>query len=339
MATSFNWLLALALLALAAFISAALIVALRPWLVRYALARPNARSSHSVATPQGGGIAVLTAATAVTIIAVFSLPIASGLLSVWVLLGAAAFLGIVGAVDDIRTIEAMPRLIMQFVAVSAVVMALPGDLHVVPMLPPWIERAALIFAGVWFVNLTNFMDGIDWMTVTEIGAIAVGLLLLAAAGALPPASALIAAALLGALIGFAPFNRPVAKLFLGDVGSLPIGLIVFWLLIQLAEQGHLAAALLLPLYYLADATVTLLARIARRESIMQAHRGHFYQRATNLGFSVPAVIAHVAVTNAILVVLALVSVIVSQPIVDFIALIAGVTVVGALLYRLTRGTS
>ncbi len=63
-----------------------------------------------------------------------------------------------------------------------------------------------------------------------------------------------ALALLGALIGFAPFNRPVARLFLGDVGSLPLGLVVGWLLALLANKGHLAAALLLPLYYLMDAT-------------------------------------------------------------------------------------
>ena len=94
-----------------------------------------------------------------------------------------------------------------------------------------------------------------------------------------------ALALLGALIGFAPFNRPVARLFLGDVGSLPLGLVAGWLLALLADKGHLAAALLLPLYYLADATITLLRRLARGERVWQAHRTHFYQRATDNGFT------------------------------------------------------
>ena len=112
------------------------------------------------------------------------------------------------------------------------------------------------------------------------------------------------AALCGALIGFAPFNKPVAKLFLGDVGSLPIGLLVGWLLWQLAGTGALAAAILLPLYYLMDATITLLRRLARREKVWEAHRSHFYQQATVNGFSVMAVSAHVFVLNLALAALA-----------------------------------
>ena len=94
--------------------------------------------------------------------------------------------------------------------------------------------------------------------------------------------------LCGAMLGFAPFNRPVAKIFLGDVGSLPIGLLLGWCLLQLAWHQHLIAALLLPLYYLTDATLTLLRRIARREPFWAAHRSHFYQRATDNGFTVRA---------------------------------------------------
>ena len=100
-------------------------------------------------------------------------------------------------------------------------------------------------------------------------------------------------ALCGALLGFAPFNKPVARLFLGDVGSLPIGLLVGWMLLQLAGTGALAAAILLPLYYLMDATITLLRRLARREKVWEAHRSHFYQKATDNGFSALEVSAHV----------------------------------------------
>ena len=106
-----------------------------------------------------------------------------------------------------------------------------------------------------------------------------------------------ALALLGAMIGFAPFNRPVARLFLGDVGSLPIGLLLGWLLLLLAGHGHLAAALLLPLYYLADATITLGQRLHAGERVWEAHRSHFYQRATARGFTVLEVVARVFVVN------------------------------------------
>jgi UDP-N-acetylmuramyl pentapeptide phosphotransferase/UDP-N-acetylglucosamine-1-phosphate transferase len=132
--------------------------------------------------------------------------------------------------------------------------------------------------------------------------------ILGLAGVVAPLPALLAAALLGAIIGFAPFNKPVARIFLGDVGSLPVGLLLGWLLLQLAAAGHLAAALLLSLYYLADATITLVQRIARAETIWQAHRTHFYQRATDRGLSVTNVVARVFVVNLVLAGLAFITV-------------------------------
>ncbi len=89
-------------------------------------------------------------------------------------------------------------------------------------------------------------------------------------------------------------------MFLGDVGSLPIGLLLGWLLALLASGGHLAAAVLLPLYYLADATITLIRRFMRGEPITQAHRSHFYQRALDGGFGVYQVVARVFALNMIL---------------------------------------
>jgi UDP-N-acetylmuramyl pentapeptide phosphotransferase/UDP-N-acetylglucosamine-1-phosphate transferase len=127
-------------------------------------------------------------------------------------------------------------------------------------------------------------------------------------GKTPPDVLPIALALAGALAGFAPFNRPVARLFLGDVGSLPIGLLTGWCLIELAGQQHIVAALLLPLYYLADATITLIRRILNRERFWDAHRSHFYQRATDHGFSVRQVVTTVFLLNWTLAALALASI-------------------------------
>jgi UDP-N-acetylmuramyl pentapeptide phosphotransferase/UDP-N-acetylglucosamine-1-phosphate transferase len=149
----------------------------------------------------------------------------------------------------------------------------------------------------------NFMDGLDWITVAEIVPITATLALFGATGTLPVETTLAATALCGAMLGFAPFNKPVARLFLGDVGSLPIGLLTGWLLIVLAEH-HLVAALLLPLYYLADATITLARRFTRGEQITQAHRSHFYQQAADAGMSALHVSARVFLTNVVLAVLA-----------------------------------
>ncbi|WP_407524715.1 MraY family glycosyltransferase [Methylobacterium oryzisoli] len=291
----------LAAIPLAALLAAGLIVALRPLLVRYALARPNARSSHRVPTPQGGGIAVIAAALAV---AAALWPHSPGPEALTLVL-AVVTLALVGAVDDIRPLPALPRLALQALAVGAVVTA--SGLRLVPALPGSLEWGLAVLAGVWFVNLVNFMDGLDWMTVAEGVPVAGALTLFGLAGHLAPEPTLAAAALLGGLLGFAPFNRPVARLFLGDVGSLPLGLILAWLLYRLAGEGGLAAAILLPLYYLADATLTLARRALRAEPVWQAHRTHFYQRATANGRTVPEVVGTVFALNAALAVLAAVT--------------------------------
>src|SRR5262245_28094742 len=205
-------------------------------------------------------------------------------------------------------LPAATRFATQCICVGIVIVALPNELRILPQIPLWIERACLLLAGVWFVNLVNFMDGIDWMTVAEVVPATAAIVLLGVTGAIAALPSIFAAALLGAILGFAPSNRPVARLFLGDVGSLPIGLLLGWLLLQLAGTGHLAAALILPFYYLLDATITLLRRIARRERFWEAHRSHFYQRATDNGFRIPAIVVRIALVNLVLAALALITV-------------------------------
>jgi UDP-N-acetylmuramyl pentapeptide phosphotransferase/UDP-N-acetylglucosamine-1-phosphate transferase len=322
----------------AAAISAVLIGLLRPLLVRYALARPNARSSHREPTPQGGGIAVVAAALAALWLGVVLSPpgVAAGT-QLAALTLAVLMLALVGVVDDIRGLGAAPRLLLQAIAVGAVLATLPADFSIMPQLPRPLELAVLFVGGVWFVNLVNFMDGLDWMTVAEVVPVATGVALLGLIGAAPAPAVLMALALLGGMIGFAPFNRPVARLFLGDVGSLPIGLMLGWVLLQLAGRGHLAAALLLPLYYLADATITLARRLIRGERVWQAHRTHFYQRATERGFAVTEVVVRVFVLNLALAALALVSAIEPDIRVDLATLALGGALVAWLLGTLARG--
>ncbi len=129
----------------------------------------------------------------------------------------------------------------------------------------------------------------------------------------------------------------MARLFLGDVGSLPIGLLLGSLLLLLAAGGHLAAALLLPLYYLADATITLVRRLARGERVWQAHRTHFYQRATDRGFSVTEIAGLVFAVNLGLGALALFTVLAPGRATDIAALVAGGVLVAGLLAAFARG--
>ncbi len=327
---------ALAILLTAAVFSAVLIVALGPWLAHYAMAKPNARSSHKTPTPQGGGIAVIGA----------TLIVSGGVLvfgklndNAWpLILIVAAILLIagVGVMADKRPIAAAPRLVLQTVAAAAVLATLP-EVRLLPFLPWGGERILLLIGTLWFVNLVNFMDGLDWMTVVEIVPITGALAALGLLGYLPRENTAISLALCGAMIGFAFFNRPVAKLFLGDVGSLPIGLLLGWLLLMLAAGGGRTAAVLLPLYYLADSTITLLRRAVRSEPVWQAHRSHFYQRATDRGFRVIEVVARVFATNVALAALAFVTILLPSPATDIAAVSVGIALVAWLLAVFTRG--
>jgi UDP-N-acetylmuramyl pentapeptide phosphotransferase/UDP-N-acetylglucosamine-1-phosphate transferase len=317
----------------AALICAGLIVLLKPFLQRYALARPNARSSHSTPTPQGGGIAVMAAtAIAAALSGWLRIPI-SGDATTLVLI-AAFCLAAIGMFDDLRPIPVVPRLMLQLTVVMLLIATLPSQAGILDIIPRSLERVLLVLGLLWFVNLVNFMDGLDWMTVAEMLPMTVALAAFAYFGEAPSDVLPIALALAGALLGFAPFNRPVARLFLGDVGSLPIGLMSGWCLIELASKQHLAAALLLPLYYVADATITLLKRIAAGERFWDAHRSHFYQRATNNGFSVRQVVTNVFLLNILLAALATTSIVV--PSTSIIMLILGTVAVAAALVRFSR---
>jgi len=317
----------------AALLSAALTWAIRPLMMRIALAKPNARSSHRIPTPQGGGIAVIAATlvSAATVIA--AAPQASIPLAVF---AAALFIAAVGFADDVKPVHAAARFMLQGLAVATVIVAAPETLRIVPACPFWLERALLFVAGLWFVNLVNFMDGLDLMTAAEIVPITAALVLIGWLTGLPPSTTLAAAALCGAMLGFVPFNRPVAKIFLGDVGSLPIGLLTGWCLLQLAWHQHVIAAVLLPLYYLADATITLFRRIVRREPFWAAHRSHYYQRATDNGFSVWRVVSEVFALNLLLAALAIGSILTSSTPVAILLLAIGGIATLLLLRRFSQ---
>lgn len=315
--------------ATAALISALVTWTSRPLLQRYALARPNARSSHRIPTPQGAGIAVIAAtlivASAWAAWADVAIPPA--------LVAATVMIALVGFTDDIVSLPVLVRLVLQAAAVGAVVFTAPEAARIAPALPLLLERGLILLAGVWFVNLVNFMDGLDLMTVAEVVPVTAVLLLLGWLGDLSWPAVLIATALCGAMLGFVPFNRPVAKVFLGDVGSLPIGLLLGWCLLELAWHGQPAAALLLPAYYLADSTITLLRRIARREPFWSAHRTHYYQRATDNGFTVPQVIGEVFALNLVLALLAIATVRAGSMAITIASLFAGAIAVAFVLRR------
>lgn len=317
-------------------LSAALILILKPLLIRYALAHPNDRSSHATATPQGAGLAVMAALLIVSIAALLFGVTAPPPSLVPVLAGA-VLLTVIGALDDTHALPVTWRLIGEALIAAGVVLTLPQDFRLLPeLLPLIVERALMVLGVIWFVNAINFLDGLDWMTVAQVVPIALGVAILQGLGIVPANVGLLALALLGATLGFALFNKHPAQIFLGDAGSLPIGLLLAYMLIYVAE-AHLVSGLLLALYSLTDATVTLLRRTLNGEAILSAHKTHFYQRAVALGLSVPQVTARVFGLGLGLMGLAIAAALARSLAADIVLLALGAAITGFVLFNFTRG--
>jgi UDP-N-acetylmuramyl pentapeptide phosphotransferase/UDP-N-acetylglucosamine-1-phosphate transferase len=254
--------------------------ALRLLTARAVLDHANERSSHAGAVPRGGGIAVMTVIIAGWAALAWLAPgyVGDSFNIAAIALLAAGLAGF-SFLDDLNGLPTLQRLMMQILAVALACLALPDDPVFQGLLPPAADRLAAGFCWLWFINLFNFMDGIDGITAVEAGSIGVGIALVTqisgGAGGLAALSAITA----GAAIGFGFLNWRPAKIFLGDVGSVGLGFLLGWLLLSLAAAGQWLPALLLGLYYLCDATWTLLRRILRGEKFWQAHRSHFYQHA------------------------------------------------------------
>ena len=291
---------------------------------------PNARSSHNLPTPRGGGIVVMSS-IAMGLVALwwggFALP--NGLMAT---LAVACVLGLFSWIDDLWGVSALMRLVFQALAIAGVLYLDPEVAPTLPFLPMW---GALLFVAVtwiWFVNLYNFMDGIDGMTGVETVSICTGLSILALTGILsddiiPPL------AVIGtATLAFLYWNWAPAKIFLGDVGSIPLGFLLGWFLLKAISEGAWAIALILPGYYLADATITLLKRACRLEPIWQAHREHFYQMPVPRNVPHNIVMYRIIIVNIILILTAVWLV----PLNSFAALCVSVIIILVLLRNLSQ---
>ena len=261
---------------------------------------PNERSSHFDPTPRGGGIAV-TISILLAWIALHKVGlVASSFVSI--ALGT-SLLAFVSWIDDLRGLSPGMRLVAQGAAVTIGILVLPSTRSA---LEAWLGSTLFFVAAglvwVWWINLFNFMDGIDGLAVSEAAAICSGLLLFALVGdGADPAAALLAAGIIGAATGFLVWNWSPARIFLGDVGSVPLGYLSGFLLLDLASRGRWKIALILPLYFLADATITLLRRLLAGERVWEPHRQHFYQQAVRNGLPHSAVVKRVIAANLLLI--------------------------------------
>ena len=272
---------------------------------RYALARslmdvPNARSSHSVPTPRGGGVAIVVSFLP-------ALPLMAGMNLIawplaWALLGAGGGIAVLGFLDDHGHIAARWRLLGHFAAATWALFWLGG-------LPPvamfgfafdlgWFGHVLAAVSLVWLLNLYNFMDGIDGIASVEAicvcGGGALLYALLGIAGSTQPTEFVVPLLLAAAVAGFLFWNFPPARIFMGDAGSGVLGIVLGVLSLQAAWVAPqlLWGWLILLGTFIVDATFTLLRRLLRGDKVYEAHRSHAYQYASRqFGKHLPVTLA------------------------------------------------
>ena len=209
--------------------------------------------------------------------------------------------------DRTQAVPVRTRMLVQSFAVAIPILLLPPDTTVcLGYLPLWLDRAVTILGWWWFMNLFNFMDGLNGISGVEAATIGLGVFLCAYFNKHDLPLSLMGLAFLGGAAGWLVWNwRYDALAFLGDVGSVGLGYFGGWILIMLATKGHFFPAALISLYYCMDATTTLIYKIKRGVPIWQAERAHFYHAGTIPGAlnAIQATMRLVAV-NIVLLILA-----------------------------------
>lgn len=241
---------------------------------------PNERSSHIIPTPYGGGLAfVLTWYIGISVL--FYLKMIDTNLFYALISG--SIIAIVSLIDDLIKVKPIIRLFIHFIIVLIAFIFLEG---LRPLIIPGIEikyyfiiYPLAILGMVWFINLFNFMDGIDGFASVE--AIIIALIMFVFSGNI------IAALLIACITGFLFWNWPKAKIFLGDVGSTQLGfiLVVLGIYFHNTYKFSILNWIMLSSPFWFDATYTLYRRWRNKEKLSQAHRKHAYQRIVQAGFS------------------------------------------------------
>jgi Fuc2NAc and GlcNAc transferase len=256
---------------------------------------PNERSSHTIATPRGGGLAIaITWFVGITYM-YYNDHIKTDL---YYALISGTLLSTISFLDDIYNLKSLPRFIVQC-TVAAVALYCIGGIKTIDLGFFVIENTYLLntiaFVGiVWFINLFNFIDGIDGYAASESVFICIAfyffigdniLLLLAIA-----------------VLGFLPWNWDKAKIFMGDIGSTLLGFSICILSIYFHNTGKFSIinSLILSSLFWFDATFTLFKRFMNKEQLGQAHKKHAYQRIVQSGFSHQKTVMFAMLINIIL---------------------------------------
>jgi len=258
---------------------------------------PNHRSNHFSATLTGGGVSIVLTLSLIALLSYLSS--ADNFFLYFIV--AILLLAAVSFLDDLKDLPILVRILFQILSIGILLYGSLGDLD---------HKHLLLFgfAILVFLNLYNFMDGIDGSNSVEAIHISSGIALLSIfTEAVPLEIVALACTIAGSCFAFLKYNWHPARIFLGDTGSTSLGLILGWMLLILAIQGLYASAVILPLYYIADSGVTILKRLYMRKKIWHPHSEHFYQIAIKNGLSHDQVVKKIIYCNMLLLLLSVTS--------------------------------
>ena len=274
--------------------------------------KPSIRGNHKELIPKGGGVVIIPCLIiSILLYAQFE----NSVTNKWnVFLLSIVLLFIVSLIDDFKNLSAKIRLSVHFCCVLLSVYFLKQDIiffinsHNLVILEN-IDKNILFFflslliilIWLWIINLFNFMDGMDGLITTQMIVLSFLTNILALSSILDEQFQFLSLTVLSLFLAFIKYNKPKAKIFLGDSGSIPCGYIAGFILIDsFLSLGPFVPFLIIILYFLLDSSITLIKRIVKKENIFIAHSDHFYQRMLRTGYSHEEVLSKISILWIIL---------------------------------------
>ena len=279
---------------------------------------PSNRKIHTRVVPSGGGVAIAFTLIAALVVYYFRIDQSFSLLY---LISSIAIMSIVSFMDDVKTLSPLTRILLHIVGVFLMFSALEHQLSLKVYIFFFISTLA-------FVNFYNFMDGLDGLAASGGVHIGVSILILSLLIPINPQTQYVALVLACACLGFLVLNWTPAKIFMGDAGSIVIGTVSAWLLLDLVFSGHFITAAIIPAYLMSDAGVTMLMRLFKGEKIWLPHLKHFYQKEFKRCDSHRSVVLKIIGINFVLMLLSVMSVYL-----PVLAFVLAAVVVGGVLWR------
>jgi UDP-N-acetylmuramyl pentapeptide phosphotransferase/UDP-N-acetylglucosamine-1-phosphate transferase len=281
---------------------------------------PLERSNHNIPTPKGAGLILIPMVIFATLLVFFLEKI---LFPEWLtIFGFCIILTIVSFIDDLKNLNSKTRLLIHgFCVLSSLILFTEDIRNLIessslfmfyndnPYFVIIASFFALMILWIWIINLFNFMDGMDGITAVQVCFLAISINFLSILGLIEINFLYFGLILMAVFLSFYSLNKSPSKIFLGDVGSIPLGYLVgFVIIYNMIKSDLFIPFIIVIMYHLVDSTITLFIRLFNRENIFQAHSSHFYQKIIRKGFSHKYVLKRIFILNIFLLMLSFLSV-------------------------------